>query len=164
MMKLNLFSTIFLGLLYLSCGQASQDDTFREKINKIKKEDIPTMDFTVSTYSVDSSKHWNVISQITNKQKLGVKSTVINSEFKQGDRLVKAVSNDLKQKIQFQGQIITTDLPDKMSLCYLLVNDQNVNSIFKISCKTSGEFLIEKIDSSKSKEWTETKLSILSKN
>ena len=163
-MKLNLFTTILLGFLYLSCGQASQDNTFREKIDKIKKEDIPNMDFTVSTYSVDSSKYWNVISQITNKQKSGLKSTLINSEFKHGDKLVKAVSNDLRQKTQFQGQIISTDLPDKISLCYLLVDEQNVSSIFKISCKTSGEFLIEKIDSARSKEWTEIKLSILSKN
>jgi hypothetical protein len=163
MTKLNLFLIILLGFLYLSCSQSSQEDTFREEIDKIKKI-TPNMDFAVSIYSVDSSRHWNVISQIINKQKAGLKSTIINSEFQQGDRLVKAVSNDLKKKAQFQGQIITTDLPDKISLCYLLVDEQNVNSIFKISCKTSGEFSIEKIDSAKSKEWIETKLSIQSKN
>ena len=110
------------------------------------------------------SKNMYKYVQITNKQKSGLKTTLINSEFKQGDKLVKAVSNDLKQKTQFQGQIITSDFPDKISLCYLLLDEQNVSSIFKISCTTSGEFLIEKIDSLKSKEWTETKSSILSKN
>jgi hypothetical protein len=163
-MKFNISSIILLSFLYTSCGQASQEDTFREKIDKIKKDDIPNMDFAASTYAVDSSAHWNVISQITQKQKSGNKTTIVNTEFKQNDKLVEAVSNDLNQKHQFQGQIITTDLTDKISLVYLLTDEQNKSSIFKISCNNDGKSIIEKIDSASSKEWTKIKLTILNKN
>ena len=163
-MKFTIFYIILLSILFTACGHVSQEDSFREQIDNIKMDDIPNIDKTVSTYSVDSSTHWNVISQITQRQKLGNKTTLINTEFKQNDKLVKAFSNDLNQKNHFQGQIITTDLADKISLCYLLTDEHNKNSLFKISCESDGKSFVEKIDSVTSKEWTKIKLTILKKS
>jgi hypothetical protein len=163
-MKFNPSSIILLSFLLMSCGQPSQQDTLREQIDKIKKDDIPKMDFAVSTFAVDSSTYWNVLSQITQKQKSGNKTTNINTEFKQNGKLVKAVNNELIEKNQFQGQVITTDLINKIALYYLLVDEQNKSSIYKISCESNGKFLMVKIDSATSNEWTEKKSIILNKN
>ena len=163
-MKFNLTYIILTSVLYASCRQASEQDNFREQIDKVKKEDLPNMDFTVSTYSVDSSTHWNVFSQITDRQKSGQKTTTISTEFRQKDNLVKAVSNDLNQKHLFHGQTITTDFADKISLAYLLTDEDNRSFIFKISCANNGKFKLEKIDSTTSKEWTKIKSTILNKH
>ncbi len=163
-MKLNLSLIILFSFLCASCGQASQQDTFREQIDKIKKDDLPNMDFAVTTYAVDSSTHWNVMSVITQRQESGNKTTSVSTEFKQKGKLVKAVNNNLNQKDQFQGQLIITDLTDKISVCYLLTDEQNKSSLYKISCERNGTYNIERIDSVASKEWEKLKSTILNKN
>lgn len=163
-MKLNLFQAILSVSLYLSCSQPLQEDPVRAAIDKVKRESISNKDFSVSTYSFDSSTYWEINSQITSRQQAGVRSTLVYTEFKQGGKLVKAVSNDMTQTNRFLGQTITTDLPGKIVLCYLMEDEQKLPAVFKISCKTNGEFLIEKLDPATSKEAAETKSSILHKN
>ena len=82
----------------MSCGQTSREESLREQIDRIKKNDLPNMDFAVSAYVVDSSAHWNIIFEIIQRQKSGIETTTINTEFRQNNKLVKTVSNNLNQK------------------------------------------------------------------
>jgi 5,10-methylene-tetrahydrofolate dehydrogenase/methenyl tetrahydrofolate cyclohydrolase len=161
-MKQFIILSSILSLLYFACGQASHKDEFREGIDEAKKE-IANTDFAVSTYAVDSSKYWKVISHITQKQKSGIKSTVITSSFIQDKRIVQDVINDVNKKSDFKGQIITTDLPDEITICYLLTNDQNVNSIYEVSCNKKGKYLIKTLDTTKADVWKKITSTILEK-
>jgi hypothetical protein len=163
-MKYYLIITILMGFLYMSCRQTSQEDSFRARIDKIKNKDVPKMEYSVSTFAVDSSKYWNIVSQIIQQQKAGLRSTTIKTEFNQKGKSIKEVSNNLNRKVQFQGQIITTDLSDKILIYYCLQDEQQANSIFKVTCKANGESSLEKTDSIKLKEWSKIKSSILNKN
>lgn len=141
-----------------SCGESQHEETFREKIDKAK-ERLGDEDFAVSTYSVDSSANWSVISQITQQKK----STAVNVSFRQKGSLIKEVKNQLDQKYIFHGRLITKDAGKEVSMCYYLTGEKNDDVIYEVSCKSTGESSIKKLDSAKTKGWNKLKLQMLTK-
>jgi hypothetical protein len=162
-MRQAFYFTFLFTLLLAACGQSSEPGSFRDKIDQAK-EKVADSDFSVSTYAFDNSKHWSALTQIVQKQKSGIKSTTISSTFTSDGNLIKEVVNNLNQKVTFQGQAITTDSPDTISLGYLVSDENNNNTLFKVSCNKNGEFVIERIDSTESHKWKEITSKIFNKN
>jgi hypothetical protein len=151
-MKSTLLCAIAAILLVSACGEAAENDSFRDQIDSAKKA-LAGEDYSVQTYATDSSKHWRIFTTTTQKKESGKFTTAIEVEFLQQGKMVAKSRNPFLNKVYPFGQVIAVDEPAKVSLYYLVKDEQDVKSIFQVTYAKGGEAKFQEVDKANMKEW-----------
>ena len=110
-------------ILSISCKNNNSDNNFRNEIDRIKNEALPSKEYTVTTFEFDSLNGKKFFSEIKNISNSGIKSIRISTEYSENDSLIGQIEIGPLTNSEFLNQKIIKDRNENENLYFLLENE-----------------------------------------
>ena len=123
---------IIIPLLH-ACGNTDSDSNFRKELDKIKKEELPKQDVTMTSYAIDTIKNIKFISEIKSRLNRGQQSIQIITEYQKDNHKIAEVESENFRNTYFEGQKIIATEDGKYNLVYMIKNKKEEFRIFEVT-------------------------------
>ena len=118
-------------ILSISCKKSNTDKELRKEIDRIKNEELPNKNYSLTSFELDSLNGKKFFSEIRRNSNFGVKSINISTEYLKNDSLIGKIENGPFENTNLLSHKIIKYRNGNENLYYLL-EDENGVFIYEI--------------------------------